>query len=999
MTTEAAKKSDFRSSIGGWLVSFLLLVLMIAILQVLHRSENVLKEIEKERGVAEARERLQLDLKLLQKSASAEMHFGSFIYHQMVAQYSDLQHQKDWPAKLHDLVRSPLNPVLQKSQWSIMSFDEAAIASETLFADKRVRVRVSKGQAAEKYSEEMKFFCIKGIKTFSNLHIDLDYQKKVGPRLHNLLDSRVASDQTDFIRSAFACFQRLHLHGKPFRLAWFPLSDHKWVHALERFRKIDMQYFDSRDLNIAHLGGIALFLFAEEDFADVSSRYLKHVVRANLARTGCNIEFYEIDSHQMKGSESDDLQLSGRLSLDRDYKIVVSRKSNFDPAVNRLARSIGFSLRIAWFAAGLLLWGHFFVMRRQVSVNISMQLIAFTVWILFPAFYLGYNATERYVLEKQTSTLSGLKKNLADQVRAFDNSLEIYKTWVCHVIERSVDKHFSLEYIDLSDKDGNRKMMQEVKRDLLLNGVFSKNIFLVDGSGNIHSDLFGANKKEKRFFEEFFKAFYLPVISSSAKSDSESKKSGSQLLAGAQAEELVDIARSVLLPEEVSAMAMKTVSLDRLSGMEQQAFIFHKYLGKDKKAFLAIQAGIYMQSVERSCMLDWIEHFQQEKLSGLMWFITRKKAPSWLLRPPFWAANTSGVEGQLVFVADFLAPGLLFLNHQLTQSNVSMTTTIEIGSQEFLLASFSGQKMNEYQLSALIPLQPHKKMLEDFRLKLLWAMAIIFLVSAIIGVRIARSFIEPVVIFAENALQVMTGNFKVRMPEKWEEQEFVSLATNFNQIVANLDSGKTLTKFVSDGALEVIRDTGKLENEYYAIDQAIMFVRLDQFWEKTENLSPEQAVYVLNIFFAMVCREIKKSGGDVSKFIGEKVLAVFNVTGGDSHELAADCALRICREVEQNNDKYRNCRVRIGLSQGKVLAGVIGGEESLLEQTVIGDSVNLASRLCTILSDHSILVNQVLAELLIKNSSRFELKLLPEREIKGKKTPVTIYSLIGYTAG
>jgi adenylate cyclase len=149
----------------------------------------------------------------------------------------------------------------------------------------------------------------------------------------------------------------------------------------------------------------------------------------------------------------------------------------------------------------------------------------------------------------------------------------------------------------------------------------------------------------------------------------------------------------------------------------------------------------------------------------------------------------------------------------------------------------------------------------------------------------------------------------------------------------------------------------------------------------------------------MVCREIKNAGGDVSKFIGEKVLAVFNADKSNSYELAAVCALRIKREVELNPDKYQNCRVRIGLSLGKVLSGVIGGEDSLLEQTVIGDSVNLASRLCTIFSEHSILINRLMAQFLAEGSSKVELELLPEQEIKGKKTPVKIYSLTGYTAG
>lgn len=999
---EQRQKMVLQRKAGFWLFSLVFFLLILAVLLVLNRSESVLRSAQKERKISDVREKLMVDLKLLQKSAINEIQLGSFLYNQMMTRTSELVETKDWPEKLSKYLNGPFCPLAGKSQWQIMSFEKSRLASETMFADKRLHVKIAKGHEARKNGEALRLLCIKGIQTFSNLYVSDEFRKFAGSQIYSMVDGRVKKNQTDFIRSALGRFQKILLHGRQFYLAWFPLLQKKWMYSVSRFNKLDMQNFDSRDLSLLHMKGAVLVLIDEKNFTAIEKKYLKGLIKVNLARGGCDVDFFNPleGAASIKSRGRDNLTISAELNLEKKYLVSATRAIEPSQTKNSMAIFSAFLLKLIWVTSGLWFWGIFFWMGRKINLNLSTQLIIFTLWLLFPAFYLGFNATERYVLEKQTSTLAGLKKAVESQVRAMDSSIDLYKTWVCKIIDQTMQKYMARNAFSGNETD-NSWLLRQLKADLISNGVFSKNIFIVDGSGKIYSDLFGASKKEKRFFEEFFRAFYLPVINEQQKKQNNTtgKKEGSRLLASAQAEELVEIARQVLSPEDVSSMAMKTVSLDRLGGLGQQSFIFHRYLGRGQIAYVAVQVGIYMQSLERNCLLDWVEFFAENKLEKLVWMIARRNSPSWLLRPPFWRQNSSGLAGQLGPVYDFLPPKLLFLQNQLIRNNSFITGSLDLNGEEFLFSSSPGRNMIDYQFSAMLPLGDYRLMLREFRQRLLWAMAIIFLLSAIIGVKLAQSFIAPVKNFAEKAGNVLTGNFRTRMPMSWEEEEFAALAENFNQVVTNLESGKTLTKFVSDGALEKIRSPGELEASCTSVEQVVMFLRLDQFWQKAEKMTPEQGVYCLNGFFTMVCQQIKNAGGDVSKFIGEKVLAVFKTDAADSHLRALKCACKIQDLVGLNPEKYMNCRVRIGISRGVVISGIIGDENSLLEQTVIGDSVNLASRLCTIAAQDQILINLAMANSLFQTEFATKIHRLPEQAVKGKKSPVVIFSVKGYPAG
>lgn len=105
---------------------------------------------------------------------------------------------------------------------------------------------------------------------------------------------------------------------------------------------------------------------------------------------------------------------------------------------------------------------------------------------------------------------------------------------------------------------------------------------------------------------------------------------------------------------------------------------------------------------------------------------------------------------------------------------------------------------------------------------------------------------------------------------------------------------------------------------------------------------------MLNEHMTALTRVIKAHGGVVDKFIGDCVMAVFGapLRGGDDAVAAAQCAVRMIAERERANRTSRHVlRVGIGLATGPVVAGCMGSADRL-NYTVLGERVNLASRLC-----------------------------------------------------
>jgi adenylate cyclase len=181
----------------------------------------------------------------------------------------------------------------------------------------------------------------------------------------------------------------------------------------------------------------------------------------------------------------------------------------------------------------------------------------------------------------------------------------------------------------------------------------------------------------------------------------------------------------------------------------------------------------------------------------------------------------------------------------------------------------------------------------------------------------------------------------------------------------------------------------------------ILFSDLVGFTTLSEKADPEALVAQLNEYLTRMTSVVFSNGGTLDKFIGDAIMAVWgNVRSLGMAEDAKNCAraaLGMRRELHQLNEQWRSegrmgLGMGIGINQGEVIVGNIGSHERM-DPTVIGDSVNLASRLegLTRLYGVDILIGATGAELV---QDEFHLRSVARVQVKGKTKPVDVFTFI-----
>jgi adenylate cyclase len=178
---------------------------------------------------------------------------------------------------------------------------------------------------------------------------------------------------------------------------------------------------------------------------------------------------------------------------------------------------------------------------------------------------------------------------------------------------------------------------------------------------------------------------------------------------------------------------------------------------------------------------------------------------------------------------------------------------------------------------------------------------------------------------------------------------------------------------------------------------AVLFSDIRGFTPLSESMNPDEIAHLLTEYFTEMVECVFRHGGTLDKFIGDAVMAQWGAPIGaaDDPDRAMAAAIDMIRELEVLNEKWRGqgrpeLQVGIGLTYGEVFAGNIGSEKRL-EFTVIGDTVNTASRLCSAAEGGEILLSEEMRRAL---SSAPKLEERPPLDIRGKSNPVPIYSVI-----
>lgn len=180
----------------------------------------------------------------------------------------------------------------------------------------------------------------------------------------------------------------------------------------------------------------------------------------------------------------------------------------------------------------------------------------------------------------------------------------------------------------------------------------------------------------------------------------------------------------------------------------------------------------------------------------------------------------------------------------------------------------------------------------------------------------------------------------------------------------------------------------------------VMFVDLRDFTSFVEEYPPRQVIHQLNEYFSCMTRIIVEHGGTLDKYMGDEIMAYFECENPMEYiGTATDAVLagiEMAHALKELNQLWESrgwptLKSGIGINSGPVLKGTIGSMVKI-ETTIIGDTVNVASRLQQLNKEYD-------SQLLISGSTyklvqdSVSAQLLGDLQIRGRKKPLTVYAL------
>ncbi|MFZ9899630.1 MAG: adenylate/guanylate cyclase domain-containing protein, partial [Gemmatimonadaceae bacterium] len=175
---------------------------------------------------------------------------------------------------------------------------------------------------------------------------------------------------------------------------------------------------------------------------------------------------------------------------------------------------------------------------------------------------------------------------------------------------------------------------------------------------------------------------------------------------------------------------------------------------------------------------------------------------------------------------------------------------------------------------------------------------------------------------------------------------------------------------------------------------AVLFSDIRGFTALSETMNPDAMARLLTEYFTEMVECVFRHGGTLDKFIGDAVMAQWGAPIGalDDCDRAMQAALDMMTGLDALNARWRaearpTVEIGIGLNVGDVFAGNIGSDRRL-EYTVIGDSVNVSSRLCGAAGPGEILISAPFRDAL---NTPPPLDALPPMELKGKSQPLPVF--------
>ncbi len=270
---------------------------------------------------------------------------------------------------------------------------------------------------------------------------------------------------------------------------------------------------------------------------------------------------------------------------------------------------------------------------------------------------------------------------------------------------------------------------------------------------------------------------------------------------------------------------------------------------------------------------------------------------------------------------------------------------------------------------------------------------VVIVLASVAAWWIAGRMSRPIEMLAEAAEHVAWGDYGVRLPVRGND-EISDAMRQFNRMVRELAHKEEIRdifgRYLNPKLVaEVFEEGGAERSPNHRQDVTVLFADMVSFTSFSESLPTEEVVDVLNQHFEVFHRIIDYYGGHVDKYIGDAVMAVFNHPHEDADHArhAAKAALamaRACAKLGILRPSGEPVAFRFGINSGQAIVGNIGAAERL-EYTVIGDAVNIASRMGGMGEANQVMATRVTFERL---GDGFAFDSIGKREIKGISEPM-----------
>ncbi|HQO03070.1 MAG TPA: adenylate/guanylate cyclase domain-containing protein, partial [Spirochaetota bacterium] len=266
-----------------------------------------------------------------------------------------------------------------------------------------------------------------------------------------------------------------------------------------------------------------------------------------------------------------------------------------------------------------------------------------------------------------------------------------------------------------------------------------------------------------------------------------------------------------------------------------------------------------------------------------------------------------------------------------------------------------------------------------------------------------KSLTTPIVRLVGATKKIKAGQYHVDI-EPVSRDEIGELTASFIEMGRGLEEREKMKdafgKFVNQEIAEQVLK-GELQLGGERKVAAVFFSDIRRFTAISEKMEPEEVVEFLNEYMTRMVGCVNETFGVVDKFIGDAIMAIWGtpVSRGNDTENAVNAALLMRKELlefnrDRGGDKRPIIQIGCGINTGPVLAGQIGSNDRM-EYTVIGDTVNLASRIEALNKPFGtdILISEDSYEL-VKDLYRME--PMQKIKVKGKEGSQQIYAVLGH---